>query len=204
MKIWSRDFTRTEKILLVILFLLLFGYAYYLLVDSPVRKGIASANAEAQAIEAEMTAVSAKAQYLERLQKELNEVKTRDSLSRMESYNNSNAEVAFLHEVLGDSTLDYTIEFSDITRYKDQIRRNFSVQFRTRDYTGMRKIIEELCASRYRCLVNEIRCQMTTTDRDSYVTANVTATFFETMVGGKPDAGLPEDLAQTEAGAGNQ
>ncbi|MBO5574435.1 MAG: type II secretion system protein M [Clostridium sp.] len=202
MKIWSRDFTRTEKILLAVLFILLFGYAYYLLVDAPVRKGIASAQAEAQAVEAEMSAVSAKARYLEQLQQELNEVKTRDSLSRMESYNNSNAEVAFLHDVLGSSTLDYTIEFSDITRYKDQIRRNFSVQFRTRDYNGMRAIIEKLCASRYRCLVNEIRCQMTNTEKESYVTANVTATFFETMVGGKPDAGLPEDLAEVEAGTG--
>lgn len=198
MKIWSRDFTRTEKILLVVLFLLLFGYGYYLLVDSPVRKGIASANAEVQAIESEMAVVSAKAQYLERLQKELNEVKTRDSLSRMESYNNSNAEVALLHEILGE-TMDYTIEFSSITRYKDQIRRNFSVQFRTRDYNGMRRIIEKLCASKYRCLVNEIRCQMTTTEKESYVTANVTATFFETMVGGKPDAALPDDLAEAEA-----
>ena len=202
MKIWSRDFTRTEKILLAVLFILLFGYAYYLLVDAPVRKGIASAQAEAQAVEAEMSAVSAKARYLEQLQQELNEVKTRDSLSRMESYNNSNAEVAFLHDVLGSSTLDYTIEFSDITRYKDQIRRNFSVQFRTRDYNGMRLIIENLCASRYRCLVNEIRCQMTSTEKESYVTANVTATFFETMVGGKPDAGLPEDLAEVQAGTG--
>ena len=202
MKIWSRDFTRTEKILLAVLFLLLFGYGYYLLVDAPVRKGIATAQAEAQAVEAEMSAVSAKARYLEQLQKELNEVKTRDSLSRMESYNNSNAEVALLHEILGSSTLDYTIEFSDITRYKDQIRRNFSVQFRTRDYNGMRTIIEKLCASRYRCLVNEIRCQMTNTEKESYVTANVTATFFETMVGGKPDAGLPEDLAEVEAGTG--
>ena len=197
MKIWSRDFTRMEKILLLILSVLLIGLVYYQLVDKPVRTSIASARAERESLETELNAVRNKVQNLEKLQGEINEIKGSGSLSRMESYNNSRAEIALLNDILTD-TLDYTIEFSDVTRNKEQIRRNFTLKFRTQDYSAMRRVIEQLCSSKYRCLVTEIRCQTTRNEKESYVTANVTATFFETMVGGKPDAGLPEDSAAAQ------
>ena len=197
MKMWSRDFTRTEKILLLILSVLLLGLVYYQLVDRPVRTSIASAHAERDALQTEYNAVSIKAKNLERLQNEIDEIKGSGSLSRMASYNNSRAEIALLNDILSD-TLEYTIEFSDVTRSNEQIRRNFTLKFRTRDYSAMRNVIEQLCNSRERCLVTEMRCQTTRNEKESYVTANVTATFFETMVGGKPDAGLPEDSAAAQ------
>ena len=62
----------------------------------------------------------------------------------MESYNNSSAEISFLYDILAE-TQQYNIEFSDITRNGDQIRRNFSLKFRTRDYDAISKeIITEL------------------------------------------------------------
>ena len=197
MKIWSRDFTRTEKILLLVLSVLLIGLLYYQLVDKPVRTSIASARAELEALQTEYNAVTIKASNLEKLQSEINEIKGSGSLSRMESYNNSRAEIALLNDILSE-TLDYTIEFSDVTRSNEQIRRNFTLKFRTRDYSAMRRVIEQLCNSKERCLVTEMRCQTTRNDRESYVTADVTATFYETMVGGKPDAGLPEDSAAVQ------
>ncbi|MBQ3391818.1 MAG: type II secretion system protein M [Lachnospiraceae bacterium] len=199
MKIWSRDFTRLEKILLLVLSVILVALVYYQFVDRPVRTSIASARAESQALQTELDAVKIKAKNLERLQNEIDEIKGSGSLSRMESYNNSRAEIALLNDILAD-TLDYTIEFSDVTRSNEQIRRNFTLKFRTQDYSAMRSVIEQLCSSKERCLVTEMKCQTTRNEKESYVTANVTATFFETMVGGKPDAGLPEDSAQTEQG----
>ena len=199
MKIWSRDFTRAEKTMLFGLLFLLIGILYFQFVDRPVRTQIASARFEAQQIESELTIVSAQARQLAKMQKEMDDVKGRVTLSRMESYNNSSAEISFLYDILAD-TQEYNIDFSDITRNGDQIRRNFSLQFRTRDYDAMRSIIDRLCASEYRCLVDEIRCHRTINEKESYVTANVTATFFETMVGGKPDAGLPKDSAAPDTG----
>ena len=195
MKIWSRDFTRTEKILLVVLFLLLFGYGYYLLVDSPVRRGIASANAEVQAIESEMAVVSAKAQYLERLQKELNEVKTRESLSRMESYNNSKNETDFLNKVLSGAS-DYSVQFAEVTRDGAKIRRSFSLEFVVKSYKAAQKTVEELTEGKYRCLVDDINYTLTEKN-DIYI--DLTATFFETMVGGTPDSALPKDEAKKDS-----
>ena len=194
MKIWSRDFTRREKATLFGLLILLIGILYFQCVDRPVRTSINAAKAEALEIETEMSVVAAKVRQLTKMQNELDDVKGSGVLSRMESYNNSSAEISFLYDILAE-TQQYNIEFSDITRNGDQIRRNFSLKFRTRDYDAMRNVITRLCASEYRCLVDEIRCQRTINERESYVTANVTATFYETMVGGKPDAGLPKDSA---------
>ena len=201
MKLWSRDFTRREKSLLVILSVILVVLLYFLAVDRPVRTAIASANAEAEALRTELAAVQGKALRLEKLKKELGEVKENGELSRMESYNNSREEIALLNEILAD-TVDYSIDFSDVTRDGDQIRRNFTLQFRTRDYETMRQIIGKLCDSKYRCLVDEIRCQTMAERNELYVAASLTATFYETMVGGTPDSGLPENQAKPGAQTG--
>lgn len=193
MKIWSRDFTRFEKGLLLVLALILVGLAYYFVVDRPVRSSIAQAEAEYEAMEAELAAVNAKIARLEKLAKETESMKEDGSISYMASYNNSKEELALLNDILSD-TVQYNVTFTNVTRNNNQIRRNFSLQFRTEDYASMWEVINGLCESDYRCLVGDIRCQAAK-DRDSrqYVTADVTATFFETMVGGTPDAGLPED-----------
>ncbi|MBR2729025.1 MAG: hypothetical protein IKD92_04035 [Lachnospiraceae bacterium] len=197
MKIWSRDFTRFESILLVILGVLLVGMVYVQFVDRPVRAAIASSKAECSAIETELSVVKARADRLDKLNSEMEQIRSDGATTRMESYNNSKAEIQMLNDVLSEAD-QYTINFADVTRSNDQIRRQFTLTFRTSDYHSMRRIIEKLCASPYRCLIDEIRCTATSNSKESYVSANVTATFFETMVGGTPDAGLPEDSAAAE------
>jgi len=201
-KILSRDFTRGEKIILVILAFVLVGLAYYQFVDKTVRESIEKANAEAEAIQVELTGVNAKIQRMEEMQAELDSIQSDPSASYMGSYNNSKEELAFLNDVLG-GTLQYTITFSNVTRDGDQIRRNFSLQFTTADYAGMERIMKQLCDGKLRCLINDISYSITrynysAAEREEYgvdyyerVNLNCTATFFETMVGGTEDAGLP-------------
>ena len=206
MTILSRDFTRGEKIILVILAFVLVGLAYYQFVDKPVRESIEKANAEAEAIQVELTGVNAKIQRMEEMQAELDSIQSDPSASYMGSYNNSKEEIAFLNDVLSNA-LQYSISFSNVTRDGDQIRRNFSLQFTTADYAGMEKIMKQLCDGKLRCLINDIsynttRYNYSAAEREKYgvdyyerVNVNCTATFFETMVGGTPDAGLPEEKA---------
>ena len=202
MKILSRDFTRAEKIILVILALVLVGLAYYQFVYKMVAESIQKAHAEAEAIRVEMTGVNAKIQRMEEMQAELESIQSNPHASYMGSYNNSKEELAFLNDVL-KSALQYSISFSNVTRDGDQIRRNFSLQFTTEDYASMERIISRLCDGRLRCLINDIsysvsRYNYSAADRERYgvdwyerVNVNCTATFFETMVGGVEDAGLP-------------
>ena len=193
MKVLSRDFTLKEKLLLLLLSLILVGLAYYQFVDQPVRSKVESAHAEANALTTELKTVEAKLEKMHRMRNELDDVTAGGTASEMGSYNNSKEEYQVLNDILGDA-LTYSITFANVTRDNDQIRRNFTFQFTTDDYEAMEGMIDDLLENHYRSLIDDLRC---TASRDGDVTegtitVNGTATFYETMVGGTPDAGLPE------------
>lgn len=196
MKAMSREFTLPEKILLSLLALILLGLVYYRFVDVPVRESIASANADAQMYQMQFDALQIREMKMRNLKAKHDELLANadGNLSRMESYNNSKQEINFLNALLAD-TLQYTISFSDVSRSGNQIRRNFTLQYQTKGYDAAQEILLKLCNGEMRCLVGDIRC---TIDKDGKVTMNQTATFYETMVGGTPDAGLPADNASVK------
>lgn len=193
MKVFSRDFTLKEKILLLFLCLLLVGLMYYQFVDQPVRRAITNARTEKEEMETELVAVQAKVARLEKMKKELEEVSSRSDVSIMGSYNSSKAEMKMLNDIL-ERADQYAITFTDVTREGDQIRRNFTLQFTAANYAAATQILTELAHGEYRCLMGDVHC---TAERqnimDGQVAVSATATFYETMVGGKPDAGLPAD-----------
>ena len=194
MKIMSRDFTTAEKVLLVGLALILVGLAYYYFVDTPVRNAIASSEAEVSTLQGELATAQKRLSYLEDIQKNIDDLQNRGDLGWMGSYNNSNVEVKFLNDVLAN-TKRYSINFANVLRNGDQIRRNFTLQFSTQNYAEAQEILTQLLEGENRCLVGDMSCTINT---DGSVNLTATATFYETMVGGTPDAGLPVDGAGTK------
>ncbi len=192
MKVLSREFTLKEKILLLVLSLILVGLAYYQFVDLPVRTELEAARSEADSLTIELKAVEAKLERMRRMRSELEDVTAGGTATEMGSYNNSKQEIASLNDIL-DQTLQYSITFANVTRSGDQIRRNFTLQFTTDTYEEMEKVIRELSQNHHRCLIGDLRCTAARDQNlmDGNITVNATATFFETMVGGTPDAGLP-------------
>ena len=191
----SRDFTTREKVILVILIIFLIGFAYYQFVDKPIRNNLEKAEAEAASIQTEITAVNTKIAALERMKNELDSITAENRSSYMASYNNSKAELKLLNDVLSAAT-QYSISFANVTRNGDQIRRDFSLQFTAPDYKSMRDIILSLTSVEFRCLIGNMSCNISKTlhrDNTEYgeYVVNATATFYETMVGGVPDSGLP-------------
>lgn len=200
MKLMTREFTTREKVLLVILSLILLALCYYQFVDQPVRDQIAKAEDEAANLEIELQLVQAKLTEMRRMREEMDEILAGGKESMMGSYNNSKEEMRILNDVLSD-TLQYSISFSNVTRNGDQIRRNFSLMFTTADYDAMEKVIAALAESKSRCLIGDVQCSQGVRSSmfdyrnnyyyADYMTVSATATFFETMVGGVEDAGLP-------------
>lgn len=186
MKILSRDFTRGEKVLIALLLIALIALGYYQFVDKPVRESIVAADQERSMLETELTAVNAKVADLNRMQNELDSMQ--GSVSLMPSYNNSKAELDLLNDILAD-TEQYSISMSNVTRSGDQIRRGFALQFTVADYDTMKATISRLSSSEFRCLIDDIRVAYS----EQGVSVSATATFYETMVGGVVDAGLPND-----------
>ena len=191
MKIMSRSFTNREKILIIALALVLVGLFYYQFVDRVVRETIDAADAEYNSLRSDLDVLQSRLQQLSSIQNSMDKLEDEGKLSWMGSYNNSKEEVAFLNDILAD-TVQYSISFSNVTRTGDQIRRSFSLQYKTRDYRAARDIMIRLLEGKNRCLVGDVRCSIGT---DGSVVMNQSATFYETMVGGVADAGLPSSSA---------
>ena len=133
MKIMSRDFTRTEKILIAVLALILLGLFYYQFVEKTVRQSITNAQSEAQMLQTELDAAQARLMAANNIKNSMDALEASGQKSWMGSYNNSRAEVAFLNTILAD-TLQYSVTFSNVTRAGNQIRRSFTLEYRTGSY----------------------------------------------------------------------
>ena len=194
MKVLSREFTNAEKILIVVLAVILLGLLYYKFVFLTTQEMVQDLKSDAESTQMELDIAKARLEKLEQTKQEMDELEYSGGASRMESYNNSKKETAFLNEVLSDVN-DYSISFSDITRDGDQIRRSFTLQFVTGSYKEAENIVDDLSRGEYRCLVDDINYSLSD-NNEIYI--DLTATFFETMVGGTPDSALPPDESQEE------
>jgi len=192
MKMLSRDFTLKEKILILILVLVLLALAYYQFVDQPIRSAIQKAESETSALEIELNAVNLRLAQLTRMQNELNGLQADETVKRMPSYNNEPAVNSLLNNVLGG--LVYNFKDDDVTRgEKNLIRRNVNIQFVAPDYETVERVLTQLSDSDYRCLLENVKCESRTGNmHESVIQVTASLTFYETMVGGKADVGLPD------------
>ena len=199
----SRDVTAKEKVLLVVLVLIILGFCYYRFVDQPIRKNLEKADKEYSTLQKELTEANVKIRDLQRMQNEIDEITAAGTYSYMPSYNNAKQEVELLNDILNGAATKYSVSFTSITRKKDQIRRNFKLEFTTPDYETMQAIIDQLTGVDYRCLIGDCSSKVVTVkERDNktretreytVISTSATATFYETLVGGVADAGLPAD-----------
>ncbi len=197
----SREVNAKEKVLLVILVLIILGFCYYRFVDQPVRKNLAKAEAEYTTLQSELTEVRVKIRELQRMQDEIDAITSGGKDSFMPSYNNAKEELAMLNDILNESVTQYSVAFTNVTRYKDQIRRDFRLDFTTPDYESMKAVIDKLTGVDYRCMIGDCTCNIIKVrdqqqEETTALSVSATATFYETMVGGTADAGLPPDSSK--------
>ena len=75
MKVMSRNFTTTEKVLIIFLALVLVGLVYYQFVDKMVRSSIEASNAEYAELRTEFDELQTRLQHLKTVQNSLEEMK---------------------------------------------------------------------------------------------------------------------------------
>lgn len=169
---------------------------YILFVDRPIRSGMNTAEKVTPLLEAEAEKVSSELADLHRMQSELEKIETgQEEKSYMPSYNSSKEELDFLNRTLSWAE-DYYIGFDQVTRMGDQIRRGFSLQFKTSNFASAVSILNDIEQGENRCLVGDVSFSPTEKGAslmDGGVQVSCSATFYETVVGGTEDAELPED-----------
>ena len=188
----NREFTIKENIILIVLAVIVIAIGYYYLVHKPVRSAIEAAEAEIEELTVENEIIEGRIAQLERMSAETADPSAL-RLGYMASYNNSEAELRLLNDILKD-TLEYTVSFSGVSRSGDLVRRSFTLHFRAEDYQSMKAVLEQLTDGEYRCLIGDLRCSEKGSDQyPDAVTADASATFYETMAGGTADLALPDD-----------
>ena len=207
MKLMSRNFSTKEKVLLILLAVMLLGLIYYKLVYSRLHTAVVNAQSEVNeavieqvkkfssgSLQSELEVAQMRLARIKKMEREMDGYKSTGMIAKMGSYNNSKPETAFLNTVLSGVN-DYSISFEEVTRDGDQIRRNFTLQYKTSSYAEAEKIMKDLTSGEYRCLISDVNCSV---DSGGVVTVSLIGTFYETMVGGTPDSALPKDEAETD------
>lgn len=181
------NFSKREKALIIVLLILLIGLIYYRFIHITVNEAKERAATQAAELQDQVTVAKARLKKIRNMESEMEGSK----LSKMGSYNNSKPETAFLNAVLS-ATPNYSVTFDEVTRDGNQIRRNFKLRYTTSSYSEAETIMARLTDGEYRCLINEIKCDI----KSGESTITATGTFYETMVGGKEDSALPEDSSE--------
>ncbi|MCF0143094.1 MAG: hypothetical protein HUJ75_06930 [Parasporobacterium sp.] len=194
MKTLNRNFTKKEKILLLILVIVIIGLVYYQFVYKNINTSIESAKSESVQLEDEKMLVDLKLTKLKQMQEEVEALKAAGETSLMPSYNSNKAEIAMLNTILA-GTEDFSFTFSSVTKEGDQIRRPFSLKYTASSYEAAENIVKQLRNSSIRCLILDINMGAVESEniKSSQVSCTINAVFYETMAGGTPDAGLPEE-----------
>lgn len=201
MKTFNREFTNREKVLLLVMVLIIIGAFYYLMVYEPVSRELEQARVAKLALEEELMVAETKAARIWNMQNEMKAAEERGlTHTYMPSYNASKQEIDFLHNVLSAKTVDYLVNFTQVTRSGNQIRRNFSLSFTVSDYKTAENIIKELEKCEIRCLVGDMSISSSgDTILSGDVNVGCVATFYETMYEGITDSELPTDSSQSKA-----
>ena len=190
-----RRLRRTLLFVLIGIGLVLIGTTYYFLVYTEVETDIRELRAAQAETQQEIEDLQQQLLLMNKMQAEMDRLdSTPGSIGRMASYNASAEEVAMLHRAL-ISAVDYSITFREVTRQGDQIRRSFALDFTATDYTTATGIVHRLLQNDIRCMIGDISCSNDYSRElgTETIRLSLDATFYETMVDGTPDAGLPAD-----------
>ena len=188
----SKQFTRREKVLLIILALLLLFAVYFLAVHRPVTEALARIQAESETVSADLMVLEAKQQRMEQMQKELDEILAQPNVAEIPTYDNLQQVMNFLNTVL-HSANEYSLSFQSLQQPEDNsiLRRAMQMTFVTLSYKEARDMITQLQNCPYRCQLSDFSIAPATADGqsrdtvaallDGPVQVSLTVTFFEKL-----------------------
>lgn len=170
-----------EFILVGILLVLLLGVCYYMLYYTPLQNDLQSIHNETSEVLSEIELASAKYASMSKMQAELDEIFSngKDKVTEIAPYDNAKVVMSELNGILSQS-LNYKLSFADpVVEADGTVRRTVGMSFSCNGYDSAKRIISNLCNSRWRCLMKNISVSGEDNIVDNQVTCNATIVFFE-------------------------
>ena len=148
----SREFTKREKLLMLIMCILLIGILYFQFVYKPARESIKKYNTSDLSLQ--LQAEQLKAQNIRKMNSEMASNKATKA-GVVASYNNVKNEIKALNDVFAGAQT-FNMNFSEATKDGDAVRRNIDISFTAGSYTAAENILKKLYNCKYRCLIRTI------------------------------------------------
>lgn len=154
---FSRQFTKREKVLLVILAVLGLFAAYLFAVQQPVSQSMESLSARQTEAEMRLMVLETRHARLRKMEKELDELFADGEPAEIPSYDNLRHVMDFLGEILKGAT-DYSVVTTSLeTGDGGIVRRNITLSFTAESFDEAYGVLKELAACPYRNAMNDLQ-----------------------------------------------
>lgn len=172
----SREFTRREKVLLLVLAVLVLGMTYYLLIHQPTTSQITEITAEQSQADSDLMLAQATHAQLVHMQEELAELAASGvQETEVPLYDNLQLVMNHLNEILA-GTSDYSLSFQPVDLSEEFVRRTIQMTFSCPDYNQARQIITVLASGPYRCQIGDLQLSA---GQQGSVSVTMSITYFE-------------------------
>jgi len=161
-----RNFTRREKVLLLILALVALVGLYVLGVHNPVKKALAELEEEKADVELQIQVAQIRLSQYNDMKAELDEIfaMPKDEITVMPPYDNTEALMVEFNQIFGE--LEYDLNFSEVVFNENVATRAVHFTFDAPSYEEARSIVEKLTHTGNRALMNTLNISPKEEDRD--------------------------------------
>lgn len=209
----SHEFSRREKVLIIICLCLAVGIFYYFFAVRGLNEQIAAL--DTQNLEDEITLEQARAMNMAKMKRAIEE-NTGKYKGKVAVYNNLANEVDSVGSILeGSADQINSITWNDPTVTGKTVRRQVDLDFTSPNYDSMMNVLSALNTCQYRCILSDFQVQSVAENRadgttdtrgvhdGARVRCTLTVTFFETTDGAASTEGLvqAEDDTTSETSA---
>lgn len=184
----SKQFTKRERSLLLILTMVVLVAVYYLCIVQPVERTLAELQTQSEDLETSLILEQSKAQKLEEMTKELSKLLAQPAVSEIPQYNNLQQLILYLNTTLSSaSEFDLNFQPVNLPDSGPIVRRVIEMSFTCPNYAAAETMLEELSRCPYRCQMGSLTIapglaaqqEQTQTLMNSPVKVSVALTFFE-------------------------
>ena len=176
----NREFTKREKVLLLIFAILLIAVGYYKLLLEPINNQIESYRSLTQEEQMQMETAQLQAVRMQQMEAEIAQAKAAGIERTIPDYDNSAVLLPQLYQIM-DSTIEYAMDFDEITFEGNIAARPVQIEFETANYQKARRVIDKLCTTGYAMQIEDMTIQEARTTDKRSVHTYLSITFFEAV-----------------------
>lgn len=176
----NRELTKREKVLLLIFAVLLIAVGYYKLLLEPINNQIESYRSLTQEEQMQMETAQLQAVRMKQMEAEIAQAKAAGIERTIPDYDNSAVLLPQLYQIM-DSTIEYAMDFDEITFEGNIAARPVQIEFETANYQKARRVIDKLCTTGYAMQIEDMTIQEARTTDKRSVHTYLSITFFEAV-----------------------